>query len=184
MVNFGVNIDSLDEETRQRLGIPLTPSLGDVGGNLVHLGRVFNALRGLDDDDALQVLQQAQMYLINRKNTPIDAENISIPGDGLHDSYTPPIDWTLQVVAKMFKVTPADLKQRKRGAAVALARQVAMYVLYMTNKYTLARIGEAIGGRSPATVSHAFARISYQVTVDPDLNAKVKEIREIISGKV
>ena len=179
----GIDLESLDEETLERLGITLPPSLGEFGSNLVILGRVFNALKGLTDDDALQVLQQAQMYLISRKNA-LDIKSISLPRDEVQESYAPPIDWTLQVVAKIFKLKPADLKQRKRDAIVAQARQVAMYVLSMTNKYTLTHIGQSIGGRSPSTVSHAFTRISYQVKENPELDEKVKEIRKIISGKV
>ncbi len=178
----GIPLKDLDEETRERLGITLPPSLADVGGNLLVLGRVFNAIKGLNDDDALQVLQQAQMYLINRRNG-LDTDNISVPTDGVQESYAPPIDWTLQVVAKIFKLKVADLKQRKKTASVAQARQVAMYVLCMTNKYTLTRIGNEIGGRSPATVGHGFNRIVHQITEDPDLDEKVKEIRTIVSGK-
>ena len=179
----GINLETLDKETLDRLGITLPPSLGEVGGNLVVLGRVFNALKGLTDDDALQVLQHAQMYLINRKNA-LDIESVSLSRDEVQESYAPPIDWTLQVVAKIFKVKPADLKQRKRDAIVVQARQVAMYVLTMTNKYSFTYIGQSIGGRSPATVSHGFTRISLQVKENRELNKKVNEIQKISSGKV
>ena len=178
----GIPINELDEETREKIGITLPPSLGDLGTNLSVLGKVFLALKGLSDDDALQVLRQAQMYIIGKQNIP-DIESVGLPGNGLEDNYAPPIEWTLQVVAKIFKLKPADLKQRKREAIVVQARQVAMYVLSMTNKYSFTYIGQEIGGRSPSTVSHAFARISYQVKENPELNEKVKEIRRIISGK-
>ena len=121
------------------------------------------------------------MYLISRKNA-LDIESVSLTE--VQESYAPPIDWTLQVVAKMFKLKPDDLKQRKRDVIVAQARQVAMYVLCMTNKYTFTQIGLSIGGRTPATVTHAFARTSYQVKENPELSEKVKEIQKIVSGKV
>lgn len=58
-----------------------------------------------------------------------------------------------------------------------------MYVLAMTNKYSFTYIGQAIGGRSPATATHAFARIGNRVTTDPDLKNKVVEIQSLIGGK-
>jgi len=177
-----IPIDDLDEETRQNLGITLPPSFGDVGSNLRVLSKVFNAIKDLNDEEALRVLQQVQMYIISRKNTP-DIESVQLPGDGVPESYAPPIDWALQVVAKIYKVKPIELKQRKRDAHIVEARQVAMYVLGMTNKYSFTYIGQAIGGRSPATATHAFNRIGKRVTADPDLKDKVVEIQSLIGGK-
>lgn len=172
--------EEFDQETLRKLGIKLPPALSEVGASLLVLGRVFNALKGLEDDDALQVLQQAQMYIISRKNVP-NIESVQLPGDSMPD-YAPPIDWTLQVVAKIYKLKPKELKQRKRYAQLVEARQVAMYVLCRTNKYSFTYIGQAIGGRSPATVSHAFSKISYKVKEDQGLGEKVEEIRKLIRG--
>lgn len=176
-----IPIEELDEEALQQLGIKLPPSFGDVGTNLRNVGKVFNAIKGLNDEEALGVLQQVQMYIISRKNAP-DIEGVKLPSDGVPESYAPPIDWTLQVVARIYKLKPQELKQRKRHAQLAEARQVAMYVLCLTTKYTLTHIGQAIGGRSPATVSHAFIRIGNRVTADTDLKAKVEEIQSLIGG--
>lgn len=62
----GINIDNLDEETREKIGIVLPPSISELGTNLIVLGKVFSALKGLSDEEALQVLRQAQMYLIKK----------------------------------------------------------------------------------------------------------------------
>ena len=177
-----IPIEELNKETMEKLGIELPPSFGDVGSNLLILGKVFNAIKDLSDEEALRVLQQVQMYIISRKNAP-DIESVQLPGDGVPESYAPPIDWTLQVVAKIYKLKPKELKQRKRDAHIVEARQVAMYVLGMTNKYSFTYIGQAIGGRSPATATHAFARIGNRVTTDPDLKNKVVEIQALIGGK-
>ncbi|GAI11080.1 unnamed protein product, partial [marine sediment metagenome] len=167
-----IPIEELNKETMEKLGISLPPSFGEVGSNLRSLGKVFNAIKDLNDDEALRVLQQVQMYIISRKNAP-DIESVQLPGDGMPESYAPPIEWTLQVVAKIYKLKPIELKQRGRDAYIVEARQVAMYVLAMTNKYSFTYIGQAIGGRSPATATHAFARIGNRVTTDPDLKNKV-----------
>jgi len=177
----GLQLEELNKETLQKLGINIPPSFGDVGSNLLVLGKVFNAIKSLNDEEALRVLQQVQMYIISRMNAP-DIESVQLPGDGVPESYAPPIDWTLQVVAKIYKLNPKELKQRNRAARLVEARQVAMYVLCMTNKYSATYIGQAIGGRSPATVGHAFNRIGSRVTADPDLKDKVLSIQALISG--
>lgn len=79
-------------------------------------------------------------------------------------------------------VKPADLKQRKREVGIAEARQVAMYLLCMTSKYTLTYIGQQIGGRSPATVSHAFQKIAGKINNDPALKRKVDDAWTLIKG--
>jgi len=182
----GIPVEELNEETARRLGINVPPSFGDVGSNLAEvlyciqvLGKVFKAIKDLNDEEALRVLQQVQMYIISRKNAP-DIEIMRLPPDSVPESYAPPIDWTLQVVANLYCLKPEKLKQRNRQGPVAEARQVAMYVLYKSNQYSLAHIGQEIGGRSAATVSHAFTRIGNRVTEDPDLKEVVLTIQSLI----
>ncbi len=177
-----IPIENLDERTLKRYGIELPPSLADIGTNLIVLGRVFSAIKGLSDDEALEVLKQAQMYIITKKQAA-NLESLGLPGNGLGQDYAPPIDWTLKVVAKVYKLKSQDLKQRRRDSVYAEARQVAMYVLCMTTKYSLTDIGRAIGARSPSTVSHALDRISRRIKEDEKLKAKVEEIQNLIGGK-
>ncbi len=178
----GIEINELDQETRERLGINIPPSLHDIGVNLSVLGKVFTALKGLSDDEALQVLRQAQMYIISKQQTP-DIESVGLPGDGLGDTYAPPIDWTLKIVAKVYNLKAMELKQRKRDRNIVEARQVAMYLLSMTNKYSLTHIGKAIGGRTPATVGHAFNTIHTRLSRETELQDRVTKIQRLLVGK-
>ena len=174
-----IPVEELDKETMQKLGIELPPSFGEVGSNLLVLSRLFNAIKDLDDEESLRVLHQVQMYILSRKNAP-DKESVQLPDDAVPESYAPPIDWTLQVTAKVFGLNPVKLKHRTRDPLVVQARQAAIYVLYLTSKYTLAAIGEGVGGRSPATVSYAFSRIGNQITHDLELRTKVQDIQKLI----
>ncbi len=171
-----IHIEELTEGTREKLGIKLPPPINQVANSLIALGRVFRALRGLPDEEALRVLHQAQRYILKRSTPEIEEEK---PG-----SYVPPVGWTIQVVARSFSLTPADLKQRSREVEVVQARHVAMYVLSMTDKYTLGQIGQALGGRSPATVSHGFQRVAERLADDRYLREKVSEICTILTGEV
>lgn len=164
--------EELDKATLEKLGVKIPRPIDEVGDSLIVLGRVFRALRGLSDEEALRVLQQAMMYILNRTLTEIK--------DGQPVTYAPPMEWTIQVVAKAFKLTPSILKQRGREGGVSLARQAAMYILSMTNKYTLGEIGQALGGRSSATVSHGYQRVTNLLPVDDHLRASIDRIMAIL----
>ena len=44
--------------------------------------------------------------------------------------------------------------------------------------YTLGEIGEALGGRTPATVSYGFQKIAAQLGRDKQLSGIIKSIQE------
>ena len=66
----------------------------------------------------------------------------------------------LNEVAKQFYIELAQLKSKRRDAHIALARQVAMYLLRQETNYTLREIGNLLGGRTPATVTWGYQRIT------------------------
>lgn len=150
-MNIGIQLGDLTPELRKKLGILIGPNVDSEGNRLIALGKVLRALKGLDNDQAFSVLQEARKYVM-KQGQLIEAE--------AEDNYTPPITWVVQVVAKVFQLKPQDLKQRKRDNEVATARHIAMYILSMTDKYTLFEIGAALGGRTPSAVGHGFQRIA------------------------
>lgn len=162
-------VTDLNPETREKLGIKLEPPLGQAGVRHIALGKVLKAIDRLEEDDALWVIQEARRSL-KSQGSLLSSDNSS--------KYTPPLGWTVQVVAQYFKVSVTDLKHRSRSQEIVQARQVAMYVLGMFNVYTLEEIGEALGGRSPATVSHGFQKIAGRLGHDKKLAKMVKAIRE------
>ncbi len=171
----GIPIKDLYPETLEKLGINVDHDDELVDSRLIALGRVFRALKGIKTRNALWALEQAQIYVQNQNDGGVvDYKALIEEVDA--GNYTPPIGWTIHQVAKAFQLKPSDLKQRGRKANVALARQVAFYILCMTNEYTLSQIGHALGDRSPATVSHGFQRIASQVNGDSNLKGKISEI--------
>ncbi|MBI2287708.1 MAG: chromosomal replication initiator protein DnaA, partial [Chloroflexi bacterium] len=87
----------------------------------------------------------------------------------------------MEAVVNSFQLTPADLKSRKRDAATALARQVAMYLIRQETDCSLDQIGEDLGGRSPATVSHAYQKIANDINNSPSLRRKIFEIQQSLN---
>ncbi|UCD09660.1 MAG: chromosomal replication initiator protein DnaA, partial [Dehalococcoidales bacterium] len=89
----------------------------------------------------------------------------------------------IEAVVDNFQLTPSDLKGRKRDEMTALARQVAMYLIRQETECSLSEIGKELGGRTPATVSHAYQKIADDINYDPSLKRKVFDIqREIHSA--
>ncbi len=59
----------------------------------------------------------------------------------------------IEKVAAEYSLDTSDLTGRGRTQEVAEARQVVFFLLWKDD-WTLKQIGEALGGRTPATVSH------------------------------
>lgn len=60
-----------------------------------------------------------------------------------------------QYVAEYYGLRPEVLKERKRTKAVAIPRQVAMYLSRELTDSSLPKIGEVFGGRDHTTIIHA-----------------------------
>ena len=82
----------------------------------------------------------------------------------------------VEAVVNCFQLTPTDLKSRKKDESTVLARQVAMYLIRQETDCSLKEVGQELGGRSPATVSHAYQKIANSLNDCPPLQRKVFEI--------
>ncbi len=164
-----LHVTELNPETMEKLGIRSEPSIKLVAARHLALGKVLKAIAGLEQDNALEVLLEARRSLVNQ-GAVLSTDN----------SYVPPIGWTIQVVARIFQVSVLDMKRRSRSEELVRPRQVAMYLLNMAG-YTLVETGQALGGRTPATVSHGFQRIAELLSKDKKLAEAVALIKEELS---
>ena len=90
-----------------------------------------------------------------------------------------PIASMVSIVASVFGFDLADLLSRSRVAEVAEARQVAMYIGWHFQGYTLTTIGQALGGRSAATVSYGYQVIAQRLRTSERLRRKVEKVESI-----
>ncbi len=88
----------------------------------------------------------------------------------------------IEAVVNSFQLTPTDIRSRKRDEATALARQVAMYLIRQETDCSLADIGRELGGRSPATVSHAYQKVASDINNSPSMRRKIFDIQQRISS--
>ncbi len=89
----------------------------------------------------------------------------------------------LDVVARTFGITSEKLLGRNRTRAVALPRQVAMYLLRHEGNVSLPQIGEMVGGRDHTTVIYACEKVADMLERDELLRRQVLQIRDQLNGK-
>ena len=65
-----------------------------------------------------------------------------------------------------------------RDKEIALARQVAMYLIREETNHPLAQIGRELGNRNPSTVSHACEKIAAEMSASPYLRRKIQDVRQ------
>ncbi|MBX3047391.1 MAG: chromosomal replication initiator protein DnaA [Anaerolineales bacterium] len=89
----------------------------------------------------------------------------------------------VEAVAKTFNQPMDKLLSRDRSAPVALARQVAMYLLREEARLSLPMIGEVLGGRDHTTVMHGYEKISDLIETDERLRRQVSDLRDQLYGE-
>ncbi len=86
--------------------------------------------------------------------------------------------YIMETVAGFYQLTLSDIKGRRRDEATTLARQTAMYLMREETECSLADIGKEIGGRSPATISYAYDKMTAALNNDSRLRRRVVDIRQ------
>lgn len=88
-----------------------------------------------------------------------------------------------EAVGQAFGISIERLLSRDRSAEVALARQVAMYLLREEARLSLPVIGEILGGRDHTTVMHGCQKIAELLERDDHLRRQVASLREQLYGE-
>lgn len=86
----------------------------------------------------------------------------------------------INTTAAYFKVSPQDIKSRRRPQKISIPRQIAMYLCRELTDCSLLKIGEDFGGKDHSTVIHAHRKISSEISENEDLLQSVKEIKNLI----
>ncbi|MDR2399706.1 MAG: chromosomal replication initiator protein DnaA [Endomicrobium sp.] len=82
-----------------------------------------------------------------------------------------------KAVADDFNIDLRDMKSKRRTDAIALPRQIAMFLARtLSDEFSTNAIGDAFGGRDHSTVMHACNKIKEKMNSDPYFNAKINQI--------
>lgn len=87
----------------------------------------------------------------------------------------------ITMVAENFRVTPEEVKSRRRDKKTVLARQVAMYLIKQQNGCSLAQIGQEFG-RDHSTVIHACEKIATELRYNSYLGRVIQTIRQNLAS--
>lgn len=83
----------------------------------------------------------------------------------------------INIVSQYFKLTPDDLKGKKRSKDIANARMIAMYLCRILTDETYPRIGLEFGGRDHSTVIHAYEKINEDIKSNGELEKMISELK-------
>ncbi|MEO0078539.1 MAG: helix-turn-helix domain-containing protein, partial [candidate division WOR-3 bacterium] len=78
--------------------------------------------------------------------------------------------------AGAYGLRPDDLTSERRTKRVALARQVAMYIMRTKMGLSLKEIGFYFGGKDHTTVMHALAKVEQMRTKDQVFEAQLSRL--------
>jgi chromosomal replication initiator protein len=90
------------------------------------------------------------------------------------------IDGIQKSVAKYFKIKVSDLRSQRRIQALAVPRQIAMYLARKISKASYPEIGQKFGGKDHSTVIHAVKKIEGKIATDPEFKNTVFAIENQI----
>ncbi len=140
-----------------------------VHGNVRRLQGAFN-----------RVMAMSQLM-----NVPLTVEAVAeqldaVAGPDPRSDLTP--EQTLRAVARRFNITEEQILGRSRTAAVAQARQVAMYLLTTELGMTPTNAGRFLAGRNHSTVIHGAQKIRTALLTDDRLRQSVNTIKAALSA--
>jgi chromosomal replication initiator protein len=87
-----------------------------------------------------------------------------------------------KTVADYYKIKVADMYSKRRPAAIALPRQIAMFLAKELTQKSLPEIGELFGGRDHTTVLHAVRKITDLRTRDTQINHDLHVLEQALRG--
>ncbi|MDQ3849546.1 MAG: chromosomal replication initiator protein DnaA [Actinomycetota bacterium] len=198
------DLGALEDRLRERFAAGLVADIGppDLGTRMTILRkRVQHDAIPLPDESALEVL--ARRITVNAR--ALEGALIRVvalhsltgrPLDGvlaehaLSDLYpeagarrpAPTIERIQELTCEAFGVTADELVSSARTAALAWARQVAMYLARRHTDATLPDIGQRFGGRNHTTVLHACKRAEQRIAGDPEDAAAVRKLERRMTG--
>jgi chromosomal replication initiator protein len=86
----------------------------------------------------------------------------------------------VRIVAGYFRLQATDLTGRRRTQEIALARQVAMYLLSEEHDLSLSAIGDHLGGRDHSTIRYGVDQVAAGLERDEQLRNDIMALRDLI----
>ncbi len=153
----GAEAVPLPDDVALYIGGRIKSNVRELEGSLIRL-IAYASLTGLEI--SLSLAKEVLRNLIDR-------------GD---DAVT--IDMVQKFVANRYELKVADLKSRNNSKAVALPRQIAMYLAKSLTGASLPQIGKSFGGKHHSTVIHSIRKIDERCKRDRDFHTLINSFLE------
>jgi len=98
-------------------------------------------------------------------------------------AYIPTPDVIIDETARYYGLTGADLRGQRRSKTIALARQVAMYLIRSLTNLSLVDIGKEFEDRNHSTVLTSIRKVEDQLRGDPAMAGTVRDITSNINAR-
>jgi chromosomal replication initiator protein len=82
----------------------------------------------------------------------------------------------MRAVGTHYGLKPAQLKAKSNARAIAVPRQIAMYICKQLTSLSLPQIGKEFGGKHHTTVLHSIRKIDLMKKKDPELSTIINRI--------
>jgi chromosomal replication initiator protein len=89
----------------------------------------------------------------------------------------------INTVAEHFKLDPETLRGKRRDKPIALARQVAMYLLREETQCTWTEIGRELGGKDHKAAMYGHRKIAAEIDANYALHREIQQIKELLYSK-
>ena len=86
------------------------------------------------------------------------------------------MDRIARMVASHYKLTVEEMKSKNNSRAIAVPRQVSMYLCKRLTKHSYPEIGREFGGKHHTTVMHSFDKIDSLVKEDRNFHNTISEL--------
>ncbi len=87
-----------------------------------------------------------------------------------------------KTVASHYKLTVEEIKSKNNSRAIAVPRQVAMYLCKRMTRHSFPEIGKAFGGKHHTTVMHSVEKIENLIKEDREFHKVVSELIDTLCG--
>ena len=102
-----------------------------------------------------------QLIIEEKRSSKIDVKNI------------------IKETAEHFGISTLDITSKKRKQEIALARQVAMYLMRELTESSYPKIGESFGGRDHTTVMHSCKKIEKQIKENDEIAKTITTLKKL-----
>ena len=86
-------------------------------------------------------------------------------------------DLIITEVASYYKVSPKDIRSKKRNRSISVARQVAIFLLRDLTQMSFPEIGREMGGRDHSTAMYAFKTVEENRDSDAVLSRDIEALK-------